>query len=47
MADAVTRSTDHKLYFAEPLVEQMPMADFLSKVSSGSVQTIDASSILP
>ncbi|CAL1700608.1 unnamed protein product [Somion occarium] len=32
-ADAVTRGPDNKLYFTEPLTEQMPMAEFLSKLS--------------
>lgn len=39
LADAVTRGSDNKLYFAEPYVEQMTMADFLSKLTSGTVQT--------
>ena len=43
LADAVTRGSDNKFYFAEPFVEQMTMADFLSKLKSGS--TIRASSI--
>jgi jumonji domain-containing protein 7 len=46
MADAITRGTDNRLYFAEPLVEQMTMPAFLSKISSGSVQTTDASTFL-
>jgi hypothetical protein len=40
LADAVTRGSDNKLYFAEPYVEQMTMADFLSKLTSGTVQPL-------
>lgn len=36
LADAVTRGSDDKLYFAEPFVEQMTMAEFLSKLTSGA-----------
>jgi hypothetical protein len=41
LADAVTRAPDNKLYFAEPFVEQMTMADFLSKIKSSAVTHID------
>ncbi|RDB22522.1 JmjC domain-containing protein 7 [Hypsizygus marmoreus] len=37
LADAVTRGPDNRLYFAEPLVEQMTMEKFLSRLSPGSV----------
>jgi hypothetical protein len=40
LADAVTRGPDNKLYFAEPFVEQMTMADFLSKLTSGAVHIV-------
>ena len=36
-ADAITKGPDDRLYFTEPYVEQMTMADFLVKLS-GSVQ---------
>ncbi|KAF9462654.1 cupin-like domain-containing protein [Collybia nuda] len=35
-ADAIVAGPGDKLYFAEPLVEQMTMSDFLSKLSSVS-----------
>jgi jumonji domain-containing protein 7 len=36
LADAVTPGPGDKLYFAEPLVEQMTMTDFLAKISTGT-----------
>lgn len=39
LADAVTRGSDDKLYFAEPFVEQMTMAEFLSKLTSDSTHS--------
>ena len=35
LADAVTRGPDNLFYFAEPFVEQMTMAEFLSRLSAG------------
>lgn len=36
LADAIIRGPDDKIYFTEPLVEQMTMTQFLSKISSDS-----------
>ena len=37
LADAIARGRDDKLYFTEPFVERMTMAQFLSRISPGSV----------
>jgi len=37
LADAVIRGPDDMLYFAEPFVKQMTMAEFLSRLSASSV----------
>ncbi|KAI0732763.1 Clavaminate synthase-like protein [Irpex lacteus] len=38
-ADAITQGEDWRLYFAEPLVEQMTMKDFLGKLASGKIDS--------
>ena len=35
-ADAITKNEDGRLYFTEPLVEQMTMKEFLVKLNSES-----------